>query len=56
MPIETNNNKDGDYFPITLDVSSKKSDIDLHLVFKALESIGFRFIDHYENCYWIFVQ
>jgi hypothetical protein len=49
MTTEPNNDNNEDYFPVTSDVSSNTSDKDLLVVFKALESIGFRFIDHHEN-------
>jgi hypothetical protein len=49
MTTEPNNDNDEDYSPVTSDISSNISDKDLLVVFKALESIGFRFIDHREN-------
>ena len=49
MTTEPNNDNNEDYFPVTSDVSSNTSDKDLLVVIKALESMGFRFIDHYEN-------
>lgn len=49
MTTEPNNDNNEDYSPATSEVSSNTSDKDLLMVFKALESIGFKFIDHYEN-------
>jgi hypothetical protein len=49
MTMEPNNNNNEDYSLVTSNVSSNTSDEDLLVVFKALESIGFRFIDHHEN-------
>lgn len=49
MTTEPNNDNNEDYSPATSEVSSNTSDKDLLAVFKALESIGFKFIDHYEN-------
>jgi hypothetical protein len=42
----SNNNNNEDYFPVTSDISSSNSDIDMLEVIKALESVGFRLIDH----------
>jgi hypothetical protein len=47
--INNNNNNDEDHFPVNLDISSGKSDIDLLEVFEASDSVGFRFIDYQEN-------
>lgn len=49
MTTDPNNNNNEDYSLVTSNVSSNTSDEDLLVVFKALESIGFRFIDHHEN-------
>jgi hypothetical protein len=49
MTIEPNNDNNEDYSPVTPDVSNNTSDKDLLVVFKALESVGFRLIDHHEN-------
>jgi hypothetical protein len=50
MTTEHNNNiNKEDYSLVTSDVSHDISDKDLLVVFKALESVGFRLIDHYEN-------
>ena len=49
MTIEPNNDNNEDYSPATSDVSGNTSDKDLLVVFKALESVGFMLIDHYEN-------
>jgi hypothetical protein len=46
---ESNCDNNEDYSPVTSDVSSNTSEEDLLVVFKALESVGFRFIDHHEN-------
>ena len=46
---EHNNDNNEDLSHVTSDVSGDTSDKDLLVVFKALESIGFRFIDHHEN-------
>jgi hypothetical protein len=56
MTTEPNNNNNEDYSHVTSNVSSNTTDKDLLVVFKALESIGFRFIDHHENWHWIFVE
>jgi hypothetical protein len=49
MTTKHNNSNNEDYSLVTPDVSYDISDKDLLAVFKALESAGFRFIDHYEN-------
>jgi hypothetical protein len=49
MTTETNNDNNEDYSPVTSDVLSNTSDKDLLVVLKALESEGFRLIDHHEN-------
>jgi hypothetical protein len=49
MTTEHNNDNNEDYSVVTSDVPCDTSDKDLLAVFKALESVGFRFIDHYEN-------
>jgi hypothetical protein len=49
MTTEPNNDNNEDYFPLTSDVLSNTLDEYLLVAFKALESIGFRFIDHHEN-------
>lgn len=49
MTTEPNNDNAEGYASATSDVSSNTSDKDLLVVFKALESIGFRFIDHHED-------
>jgi hypothetical protein len=49
MTTEPNNNNNEDYSLVASNVSTNTSDKDLLVVFKALESIGFRFIDPHEN-------
>ena len=49
MTTEPINDNNENYSPATSDISSSISDKDLLVVFKALESIGFRCIDYYEN-------
>jgi hypothetical protein len=48
MTTEHNSNNEDD-FAVISDDSSSKSDIDMLEVFKALESVGFRFTDYHEN-------
>jgi hypothetical protein len=49
MTIEPNNDNSEDYSPVTPDISNNTSDKYLLVVFKALESVGFRLIDNHEN-------
>jgi hypothetical protein len=49
MTTEHINKNKEDYSSVTLDVPSNISDIDLLVVFKALESAGFRVVDHHDN-------
>lgn len=49
MTKEHNDNDNEDYYPVNSDISSSESDKDLFDVFKALEAVGFRFIDYHEN-------
>ena len=49
MTEENNNNNNEDYSPVIPGTSGSTSDLDLLDVFKALESVGFRFIDCLEN-------
>jgi hypothetical protein len=44
-----NNNNNEDHSSVISDVSSSISDKDLLEISKALESIGFRFLDYHEN-------
>jgi hypothetical protein len=44
-----NNDSNEDYSPMIADISSSTPDVDLLKVFKALESVGFRFTDYHEN-------
>jgi hypothetical protein len=49
MTKEHNDNDNEDYYPVISDISISESDKDLLDVFKALEAVGFRFIDYHEN-------
>jgi hypothetical protein len=49
MTTEPNNDNNEGYSSVTSDGSSNTSEEDLLVVFKTLESVGFRFIDHHEN-------
>ena len=46
---EENNNNNEDDSPVIPDSSGSTSDVDVLEVFKALESVGFRFIDYHET-------
>ena len=46
---EENNNNNEDDSPMIPDSSGSTSDVDVLEVFKALESVGFRFIDYHES-------
>jgi hypothetical protein len=48
MTTEHINKNKEDYSSVILDVPSNISDINLLVVFKALESAGFRVMDHHE--------
>ena len=49
MTGEHNNNNNEDHSPVIPGTSGSTSDLDLLDVFKALESVGFRFIDYHET-------
>ena len=49
MVTEHNDNNNEGYSPVISDIASGKSDKDLLEVLKALESVGFSFIDYHEN-------
>ena len=49
LTTEHNDNNNEGYSPMISDIASGKSDKGLLEVLKALESVGFSFIDYHEN-------